>query len=193
MALTNNQGSIIYVNIKKGQLSVRHKDKSVDTFTDISGTIYDVKYKMDSYNDKEFEIAQVFIKDGNENYCLQMRTDSGYFRSLCNSLKSGNINKPVVIKPFMDTKDGKNKTTVFIKQDGVTLKHFHTVNNMGDLPSVKKVVFKGKEEYDGTEQLDYFKNWLISQNWSSQSQPEPKIQRVDEIDEEIIDEDDMPF
>jgi hypothetical protein len=197
MALNNSsQGGITYINIKKGALAVRNKNKEIESYTDITGKIYDVKFKIDSYKDKEFEIAQIFLSDKGENYCLQMRTDSGYFRGFCNSLKTGSNFELVNIRPYLDVKDGKNKTTIFVSQNGKTLKHYHTVNNMGDLPSVKKVTFKGKEEWDGSEQLEYWKNWLSSQIWDEQEEvrtPEiKKEQNVKESDDDMID-DDLPF
>jgi len=194
MALNNSpQGNITYINIKNGSLAIRNKNKEIETYTDITGKVYDVKFKTDTYKEKEFEIVQVFITDKGENYCLQMRTDSGYFRGFCNSLKTGNPTEEVNIRPYMDTKDGKNKTTIFVRQNGKTLKHFHTVDNMGDLPSVQKVVFKGKEEYDGTEQLEYWKNWISSQKWSeSESSNAPVVQKENNKDEMVID-DDLPF
>lgn len=184
-------GGITYINIRKGVLTVRDKSGNIETYADITGLIYDVKYKMDFYQDKQFEIAQIFMIDEDEKYCLQMRTDSGYFRSLCNCLKSGDIKRPINIRPYIDTKDGKNKATVFVRQSGKVLKHFHTVNNMGDLPSVNKVVFKGKEEWDGTEQLDYFKSWLLQAMGITKDKDE--IERPADVSQGEEYADDLPF
>lgn len=192
MALINNQGgSVIYLKVSSGQIIKKNKDKSIETYTEISGTIIDVKYEMDSYKDSTFEMAKIYMRDGNETYCLQMRTESGYFRGLCNSLKSGDIQKTVLLKPHID-KEG-SKTTIFVKQDGDWLKHFHPKDNLGDCPEVKIVVFKGKEEKDGTEQTEFFKRWLISQNWGGQKDKTIKdvVKERNNFDDEIPD--DLPF
>jgi hypothetical protein len=195
MGLSNNKNSqITYVNIKKGVLVVKQKDKTYLNFTDLTGTVYDVKYIIDNYNNNEFELAQIFLNDGKGNFCLQMKTDSGYFRSFCNSIKSGDITKPMTIVPKFDDKNGKNKTIIFVYQNKKALKHFHTLNNMGDLPPVLKVTFKGKESWDGTEQLEYFKNWLMSA--VNKSVPEitdtNDSDNIDDINNEEI-SDEVPF
>ena len=195
MALINNQGgSVIYLKVSSGQIIKKNKDKTLETYTEISGTIIDVKYEMDSYKDSTFEMAKIYMRDGNETYCLQMRTESGYFRGLCNSLKSGDTQKQVLLKPYIDNREGsKNNTTIFVKQDGEFLKHFHPKNNLGDCPDVKIVVFKGKEEKDGTEQTEFFKRWLISQNWGGQKDKTIKdvVKERNNFDDEIPD--DLPF
>jgi len=201
MALINStQENIIYLKVKNGQIILKHKDKSIETFKEISGTIYDVKYEMDSYKDQEHEEAKIYMKDGNEIYCLQMRTESGYFRGFCNSMKSGDITKPVIIRPFMEDKDGANsKTTIFVKQGGAFLKHYHTLNNMGDLPTLKLVNFRGKEVKDGTEQTQFFKNWLVSHfkkddYTNYQEDTEITIKDVSKNDDfELKIPDDLPF
>lgn len=193
MALINNsQGSIIYLKVINGQIIKKNKDKSFESYTEISGTIIDVKYEMDRYKESTFEMAKVYIRDGNETYCLQMRTESGYFRGLCNSLKSGDISNPVLLKPHIDTREN-SKTTIFVKQHGEWLKHFHPKDNLGDCPEVKIVIFKGKEQKDGTEQTEFFKRWLISQNWGGQKDKTIKdaVKERNNFDEELPD--DLPF
>jgi hypothetical protein len=199
MALGNDEESIlIYVSIKNGELVIKNKDKSVSKYKTIKGTIYDVKYKMDFYENVEFELAQIFIKDGDERYCLQMKTDSGYFRGFCNSLKSGDITKPVILKPHIEKDGSRNKTTIFVKQeiDGklVSLKHLHTVNNMGDCPSVKEVYFGNKKHWDGSEQLQFFKNWLISHGWESHKEDDKEEDDIPSNHSySDISDDDLPF
>jgi hypothetical protein len=195
MALNNSAGNLIYVNISKGSLIIKNSNKEIEQYTDITGKIYSVKFKMDRYNDKDFEVAQIFLIDKEQRYCLQMRTDSGYFRTLCNSLKSGKSNEELNIRPFIDDKDGKTKTVMFVRQFDKTLKHYHTSQNMGELPSLRKVVFKGKEQWDGTDQIEYWKNWMLSQNWFKLKNEDVKTEKVEtnhkKLDLEIPD--DLPF
>jgi hypothetical protein len=165
MALNNSGTNLTYVNISNGSLVIKNSNKEAELYTDITGKIYSVKFKMDRYNDKDFEVAQIYIIDGNQKYCLQMRTDSGYFRTLCNSIKSGVTYEELNLKPFIDDKEGKKKTVIFVKQNDKTLKHYHTQQNMGELPPIRKVTFKGKEQWDGTDQIEYWKNWLLAQKW----------------------------
>lgn len=196
MALNNSAGNLTYVNISKGSLIIKNANKQAESYTDITGKIYSIKFKMDRYNDNDFEVAQIFLIDKENRYCLQMRTDSGYFRTLCNSLKSGVTYEEVNLRPYIENKDGKTKTVIFVKQNDKTLKHFHTQQNMGELPTIRKVTFKGKEQWDGSDQIEYWKNWLLSQRWFQLSNQDSKPEKVDKAknEDDLLEiPDDMPF
>lgn len=195
MALNNSSGNLIYVNISKGYLIIKNSNKEVKSYTDITGKIYAVKFKMDNYNDKDFEVAQIFLVDKETKYCLQMRTDSGYFRTLCNSLKSGKTDEELNIRPFIDDKDGKTKTVIFVRQNDKTLKHYHTQQNMGELPTIRKVTFKGKEQWDGSDQIEYWKNWMLSQKWHKiNNEDGNSVKKQEKVDNDNLEiPDDLPF
>jgi hypothetical protein len=89
-----------------------------------------------------------------------MRVDSGYFRSFCNSLKSGNINQKFIISAFFNEKN--NRTVIFLKQNSITLKWYHTKNNQGDLPEPQHTIYKGKNDWDWTKPNEYWKKWVLS-------------------------------
>ena len=145
---------------------------------------------MDEYQGKTYELAKITIGYIGEIYVIQMRTDSGYFRGFCNSLKSGNHKDEITIKPSsIKNESGKTATTCFIQQNGKFLKHFYTKDNLGDLPPLDKIEFKGKTQYDNTKQIAFWKNWLSSLFESHTPKQTPKIQ--DEDFEEFAD--DLPF
>ena len=156
--LSNEQQSLIYLNLKKGKIVTKENDKIVE-YASITGIITEMQLTDDEYNGKRYEKAKVFITADNKDYCLQMRTESGYFRGLCNSLKSGKPTEWVTLAPNSKTVNEQAITTIFVKQNEKWLKHFHTIENIGDLPELVKVEFKGNVHYDNTEQISYWKNW----------------------------------
>jgi hypothetical protein len=162
MGLETNSGKITYLNIKEGKLSFKDAKGEKVTADAISGVITKVEFSIEEYLGREVEKAKITIVDGNDKYLLQMGVDSGYFRGFCNSLRSGDYTKKVRIAPFFADKDGKKSSTCFVEQNGKALKHFFTKDNPGELPPVEKVTFKGKDNYDGTKQIEYWKNWLLS-------------------------------
>lgn len=192
MGLQNSQseGKITFVNIKQGKLVVKEKEKEPLYYTDLTGYIMKVEFKDDEYQGKKFEIAKFYVIDMDNRYCLQMRTDSGYFRGLVNSLKSGNPKEKFLIKPNYQEKDGKQKTTCFVTQEGKVLKHAHTLSNMGDLPPAEKINFRGSEVWDSTKQNQYWKNWLLTTDWYNPNIPTTK---KEEIQIESLEDDDLPF
>jgi len=199
MALNNNDNRATFVNISNGQLYTKEKDKERQYFTDIDGTITKVEFKDEEYQGQNFEVAKITLVDKDDRYILQMRTDSGYFRGFCNSLKSSpNPTEKINIAPSSKEKDGKPQTTCFVKQYGRALKHAHTLNNMGDLPQVTKVTFKGKDQWDGTEQIAYWKKWLSSINWDHEivagaTTIQEKAAAQNTVDSFVDAADDLPF
>lgn len=151
----------IYVNIKEGKLVVKQMDKTLKEYSSIEGTIRKVLFVDEEYNGNKFEKAKFYINTTQELLILQMRTDSGYFRGLCNSLKSSNYPKETIeVVPHFNNTDGKSKTTCFVKQNGISLKHFFTKQNVGEFPQLEVQEFKGKVIYDNSKQIAYWKNWL---------------------------------
>jgi hypothetical protein len=124
-----------------------------------------------------------------------MRTDSGYFRGLCNSLRSSNnIKEMLEIQPYFSKQDGKPKTTCFVIQNGVALKHFFNKNNLGDFPQLETHDFKGKIMYDGSKQIEYWKNWLTQTFSETIEMPNPILKQALEIDtNEWKEVSDLPF
>lgn len=162
MGLENNQGKLIFVNIKEGKLYIKPKDGEIQFFDKISGTIVKVEFSEDEYQGKKYEKAKFLIVDGSDKYLLQVRTDSGYFRGLCNKLRSGDPTKPVKISASYKMENDKPQTTCFVEQGGQSLRHTFTKDNHGDFPQLEKISFKGNDMWDGSKQIQYWKDWLLS-------------------------------
>jgi hypothetical protein len=182
--LVKGGGSYIYLNIKEGKLVHKNKQGEVETYDGVGGRIDKVEFVKDEYDGKPYEKANIYISHVDQNFILQMRIDSGYFRNFCNALKSGNPKGEVFIKPAYSKENGKTNATCFVSQNGKYLKHFHTKDNPGDLPQLDKVTFKGETKYDNAKQLEYWKNWLGNAVGEEVAQP------VKDVSKE---ETDLPF
>jgi len=183
-----------YVNIKEGKLVVKQVDKSLKEYKSVEGVIRKVVFNHEEYEGNKIEKAKFYINSVGELLILQMRTDSGYFRGLCNSLRSSsNIKEMLEIQPYFSKQDGKPKTTCFVIQNGAALKHFFNKNNIGDFPQLETHEFKGKIMYDGTKQIEYWKNWLIQSFSETIEEQKPILEQISEIEtiSEVID--DLPF
>ncbi len=165
MGLIQSGSGKTFVNISKGRLFTRETGKDPVYYGELEGYISSINFKRDQYNGKEFELVQVHVSDEGDEFVLQMRTDSGYFRSFCNALKSGDIYQKFRFSPYYKEENGKPKTVMFLKQNSVTLKFYHKLDNMGDLPPLEKINFRGEEVWDGSKQIAYWKNYLSSLNF----------------------------
>lgn len=191
----NTNEKVTYVGIKEGKLVVKQLDKTLKEYKAIEGTIRKVVFNQEEYEGNKFEKAKFYINAVGEMLILQMRTDSGYFRGLCNSLRSSNnIKEMLEIQPYFSKQDGKPKTTCFVIQNGVALKHFFNKNNLGDFPQLETHDFKGKIMYDGSKQIEYWKNWLTQTFSETIEMPNPILKQALEIDtNEWKEVSDLPF
>lgn len=182
-------GNIIYVNIREGRLVVKQSDGTFKQYMSIEGQIKKVTFVEQDYEGQKIEKAKFNIASHGEMVVIQMKTDSGYFRGLCNSLKSSSNPKDLLeIQPHFSKSDGKPKTTCFVSQKGVALKHFFTKDKLGDLPPLETHEFKGQTHYDGTKQIEYWKKWLTET--FNEEMPPPPPAPVSEVSQAL---DDLPF
>jgi hypothetical protein len=188
--LQKNQMNGTFVNIKEGSLVIKTKDGVLETYDSLEGIIEKVEFITEEYEGKKIEKAKFYVNDIGEIFILQIKVNSGYFRGLCNSLASSSAPKDMLkIVPSLKKDDkGKPKSTCFVGQNGKFLKHAFTKDNMGDLPDLEKVTFKGEVQYDNTKQIEFWKNWL-SKIYNSNS----RIIENSEIDEDDEYIDDLPF
>jgi len=164
MGLGDNTGRLTYLNIKKGKITYKDKNGEAKESGFIEGFITKVEFKKETYQGQEYEKANITIIDEGEKFLLQMNIDSGYFRAFCNAFKSGNPTFRTKISPSYSEKDNKKISGCFVEQNGTALKWFYNKekDNLKDLPAVQKVRVKGKDVYDGTDQLEFWKNWLLT-------------------------------
>ncbi len=188
--LQKNQSSGMFVNIREGSLVIKGKDGNMETYDSLEGVIEKVEFLVEEYEGKKIEKAKFFVNAVGEVYILQVKTNSGYFRGLCNSLRSAsNPNAMLKIVPSLKKDEkGKPKSTCFVGQNGSFLKHAFTKENMGELPDLEKVTFKGEVHYDNTKQIEFWKKWLFS-IYNNTVLNNDTV--VDDTDEEFID--DLPF
>ena len=180
--IQNQQSNLTFVNIKEGKIYAKN-----EKYDSLVGTITKVEYIIEEFQGRKYEKAKIYIFKEDEKYILQMNTKSGYFRSFCNALKSGDARKEITITPSKKEENGKSQNNCFVSQNGKYLKHYFTKNFNGKnddiLPELEKVIFKGETHYDNSKQIEYWKKWL-------------KQQFDIEVEEDLVqmeDDDDMPF
>jgi len=220
MGLGDNSGRLTYLNIKKGKIAYKVDGENKESDF-IEGFITKISIVEKEYEGKKYEEANIFITDGDDKYQLQMKVDSGYFRAFCNAFKSGNPNLKTKITPTFKEEGAKKTSGCFIEQNGNSLKWFYSKanDNLNEVPKLKEIMVGKKKMYDGTEILDFWKEWLLSLKFSEpkkldenqnnglnskpaakKSEPKAKVESEDIGGEEKepvfnpeADNDDLPF
>jgi hypothetical protein len=193
MSLTNKKTGI-YVNLVKGKFAVKDNEKQeINYFDNLTGKLVGVLIKNDNFDGQEILTSYFEITDDVETYYLKIRVQSGYFRTLCNSLRSADLSKVFTLSAahIPQPENQKAKTVIFVKQDGKFLKHFYTGESR---IKGEWVTFRGKQHYDGSKEQDFWINWLTSLKFDIQGAD--KIQK-DLSEQETYNSDpeeqDMPF
>lgn len=171
--LQERTGSLTFLNIKEGNLVVKQTDGTLKAYRSIGGKIGKISFVKETYEGKEYEKAKIYINANGDGFLLQMRTDSGYFRGFCNSLRSSNDPAgEVEISPsYKKEADKFPQTTCFVSQNEKPLKHAFTKDNPGDFPALKIIESGNKKFYDNTEQIEYWKKWLL-ETFGAYTEPE---------------------
>ncbi len=95
------------------------------------------------------------FKDGDESYTLQLSYSNSFAKGILKMLPNVDFNKEMKIQPSQKQEGDKTKSSIFISQDGNTLKHAYTKDNPNGLPQMEQITVKGDLVWDDTKQLAF--------------------------------------
>jgi hypothetical protein len=122
----------------------------------IEGYIAGIAVKLPPKEHPEYgKKWNVTIIDGNEEFILQLDYSSGYSSAFLKSLPNVDFSQMVTLTPKMTMDGDKKRTTIFVNQGNQPIKWAWTKENPGELPPMKKMVFKGEEKWDDTDMMNY--------------------------------------
>jgi hypothetical protein len=160
MGLSNKTGSITYLNLKRGKFACKNSNDGLDEFDAVDGIVKNVAFKNDEYNGTKFRLLILTLEDNGNKFLVQVRTDSGYYRGLTNSIANADISQAVkLVASSKIGENGKPQTTIFVNQNGKALKWKWTKDWPGELPELEKVKVKGQMVYDNSKQLEFFEKF----------------------------------
>jgi hypothetical protein len=125
-------------------------------FDFIKGKVIEAKLKThDEYGDN----IELTITDGVEVANLQMKFDSAYGRSFLNKIPNCNFDAILTISPyqFTDKNTGKNVLGLSILDPIEKVPNFYTKDNPNGIPQLEKIKLKGKDTWDNSKQLEFYK------------------------------------
>lgn len=126
-----------------------------DSFT---GKLINIRTRDGSYG-KSWEFD---FKDAEEVYTLQLSFSNSYATNLLKILPNADLTKEMKIQPSEKIEDGKKKSSLFISQDGVTLKHAYTKDNPNGMPPMEQVTVKGQQVWDDSKRLVFLEEMVKS-------------------------------
>lgn len=127
----------------------------------------------------------ITLTDDQGDAILQMNYSSGYAAAFLKTLPNITLDSDVIITPNLKIEGEKKKTTVFVSQHGVSLKHYYTRDNPNGLPELKQIKVKGKLTYDDSDLMEFLENMVMTEIV-------PKLPKLGSKVAAIIDEDIEP-
>lgn len=112
-------------------------EKYYDNFT---GKLVGIQTKDSSYG-KQWVFS---FKDQLEVYNLALSYSSGFASAFLKMLPNIDVSKEMLVSPSVQEVDGKKKSSLFVKQDGVWIKSAYTKDNPNGLPQWEQKQIKGQ-------------------------------------------------
>lgn len=163
MGLENREGGK-YITILNGKFAVRSKEGeagAVQRVNKLGNTVWEKFY--DSFTAKLINIRtrdsqygkswEFDFRDGGEVWTLQLSYSNSYAKNLIKILPNANLAVEMKLQPSSKVEDGKTKSSLFVSQNGVTLKHAYTRQNPNGMPDMEEILVKGTKQLDDTKQL----------------------------------------
>lgn len=145
----DTEGSVSRIN-KEG------KEVSELFFDFFEGILVDINTKDSPYG-KNWEF--VFDADG-EKYTLQLSYSNSYAKNILKMIQNLDLSKPFKLTPKAEMVEGKNKTSLFINQNDVAIKHSYTKDSPNGLPPMVEKKVKGQKVWDDTEALEFLEEMV---------------------------------
>ena len=170
MGLDNRSGGK-YITILGGKFCVR-VDKETpgakERINKMQKTVYELFY--DSFTGKLIAIRtrdgqygkswELDFRDEGAVYTLQLSFSNSYATNFLKMLPNINLEKEMKLQPSEKEVDGKKKSSLFISQDGVTLKHAYTKDKPNGLPPMVQVQVKGQLVWDDSARLEFLETMV---------------------------------
>lgn len=183
MALREKEEGMTYVGVYDGKLEVRVDKKTpgaierektkqgkptgevihVKYYGSLEGRIKDVKKDVKEMPDgKKFSSLKILIDDLGDKYVLNWPYDSDLTRAFYHMVENIDLSSPVEFSVGKSKdKKGKERSSLFIKQNGSNIKWRYTREyqygiNETKKPDWEQIVVKGEEVWDNTKEMRFF-------------------------------------
>jgi hypothetical protein len=100
---------------------------------------------------------------GEKDYFIQMPYSNSFMTAFLKQLPNADLTKSMKLTPSVKEVEGKMRSSLFVEQDGTTLKHAYTKAEPNGLPDMVQVKIKGQDQWDDTDRLLFLENMVNTQ------------------------------
>lgn len=163
-------------------------------YDEFTGYVKGIEFRESNLKDDQIDI--VITIDTHEDHLtkLQTKVGGGYWFNLSKMLQNADLSLPVTFSPSY--KD--EKASMFLSQNGTSLKCKYTRDNPGDLPLAESATVGKKTIWDFSAQNEFLMNELTNLSFYSTGAAD-KFAKSDEVEHTLEgnsqegEEDDLPF
>lgn len=147
----NTPGAVMRTN----KLGKTVYEKFYDSFT---GKLVGIKTQDGTYGR-----SWIFsFRDAGEVYHLQLSYSNSFATAFLKMLPNIDLTKEMKVSPSVKEVDGKNKSSLFVNQDGVSVKHAYTKEAPNGMPNMVEVEIKGNKVWDDTDRLKFLYDMVMT-------------------------------
>ena len=160
-----------YITILGGRFCQRVQEGTEGAITrvnKIGNTVHEKFY--DSFTGK---LEKIEVKDGNygktwnfgfrdreDLYTLQLSYSNSFSTAILKQLPNVDLTQEMKVTPMVKEVEGKRRSSLFINQNGVALKHAFTRDNPNGMPDMEQVTVKGELVWDDTKRMEFLHNMV---------------------------------
>ena len=127
-------------------------------YTSFTGKLVAIKVQDGTYG-KTWNFS---FKDKEEVYTLQLSYSNSFATAFLKMLPNVDLTKEMKVSPSVKEVDGKNRSSLFINQDGVAIKHAYTKDHPNGMPDMEQVVVKGEKVWDDTKRIEFLHEMVMT-------------------------------
>lgn len=187
-----SEGAVSRVN----KLGKTVHEKYYDNFT---GKLVGIKTTEGAYG-KQWVFS---FQDSGEVYNLQLGYTNSFAKNIIKMLPNADLSKEMKVQPQTKEIDGKKKSSVFINQGGVSLKHAYTKESPNGLPQMVEITVKGVKVWDDTDQMIFLEKMVnekiiprlggVSVSETANTTQPKKAEGFGDFDKAPVEAEDIPF
>lgn len=160
-----------YITILGGKLCQRVPEGTEGAITrvnKIGNTVHEKFYdrftgKLESIKIKDGEYGKTWnfgFRDKEDLYILQLSYSNSFATALLKILPNIDLTQEIKVSPSTKEVDGKNRSLLFVNQNGQALKHAYTMENPNGMPNMEQITVKGELVWDDTKRMIFLQNMV---------------------------------
>ncbi len=211
MALENREGGN-YITILNGKFCQRVPQGTagaIERVNKLGKTVYEKFYDAFTAKlvgiktqDGSYGKSWVFsFKDKGEVYHLQLSYSNSFATALLKILPNVDLTKEMKLSPSVKEVDGKNRSSLFVNQNGQAIKHAYTKDKPNGMPDMEQVKVKGQLVWDDSKRMAFLEEMVAGkiiprlEGVKPLETPEQAPAQADALAETVedVNPDDVPF